>query len=85
MDATVDRRSFWTERLASVQRDLATAREAGKRGMLVKALERERTTIEAEIAALDLAAAADGRRPSTAASESRMAGRAAASSNLQND
>jgi hypothetical protein len=53
--------------------------------MLVKALERERTTIEAEIAALDLAAAADGRRPSTAASESRMAGRAAASSNLQND
>lgn len=48
-----DRRAFWTERRARVQRDLATAREAGKRAMLVKALERQLTTIEAELAALD--------------------------------
>jgi hypothetical protein len=51
--AEADRRAFWTERRARVQQDLATARDVGKRTVLVKALERQLTTIEAELAALD--------------------------------
>jgi len=51
--AEADRRVFWTERRARVQLDLATARDIGKRTVLVKALERQLSTIEAELAALD--------------------------------
>jgi integrase len=48
-----DRRTYWMERRERVQRDVAVAREAGKRTMLVKALEQQLSTIEAELAALD--------------------------------
>ena len=55
-----DRRGFLAERVATTRRDLADAGRAGRRGVLVRALERELAALDAELAVPDPPGAGPG-------------------------